>query len=231
MATRRRQARHFSTGATPQTRLRSGTRSQKARPPFWRAQALAAPVESQLRIPVRVLHQASPGLVSSRPTWPAVPLRALRRLIGCPGRCRPRRALSARPRNTPSPGEAIRAVKVVRSARSARVARSRRATVVGGAVAAVTANVGVKSRRAGGQEVAWQGELVPVRGLLDLRDEGYGFLRTSGYLPSRQGRVHLGFAGQAVRVCAAATPSRVRAVRPGRARSTRPCCGSTRFAG
>jgi transcription termination factor Rho len=25
---------------------------------------------------------------------------------------------------------------------------------------------------------------VPVRGLLDLRDEGYGFLRTSGYLPS-----------------------------------------------
>jgi len=35
-----------------------------------------------------------------------------------------------------------------------------------------------------GPEVAWQGELVPVRGLLDLRDEGYGFLRTSGYLPS-----------------------------------------------
>jgi transcription termination factor Rho len=34
------------------------------------------------------------------------------------------------------------------------------------------------------QEVAWQGELVPVRGLLDLREEGYGFLRTSGYLPS-----------------------------------------------
>ena len=35
-----------------------------------------------------------------------------------------------------------------------------------------------------GQEVAWQGELVPVKGLLDLRDEGYGFLRTGGYLPS-----------------------------------------------
>ncbi len=34
------------------------------------------------------------------------------------------------------------------------------------------------------QEGAWQGELVPVRGLLDLRDEGYGFLRTSGYLAS-----------------------------------------------
>ncbi|HLI15469.1 MAG TPA: transcription termination factor Rho [Acidimicrobiales bacterium] len=35
-----------------------------------------------------------------------------------------------------------------------------------------------------GPEVAWQGELVPVKGLLDLREEGYGFLRTSGYLPS-----------------------------------------------
>jgi transcription termination factor Rho len=35
-----------------------------------------------------------------------------------------------------------------------------------------------------GQEVPWQGELVPVKGLLDLREEGYGFLRTGGYLPS-----------------------------------------------
>jgi transcription termination factor Rho len=31
---------------------------------------------------------------------------------------------------------------------------------------------------------AYQGELVEVRGLLDLRDEGYGFLRCDGYLPS-----------------------------------------------
>jgi transcription termination factor Rho len=39
----------------------------------------------------------------------------------------------------------------------------------------------------GGQPQAdapFQGELVPVKGLLDLREEGYGFLRTSGYLPS-----------------------------------------------
>ncbi|MGD0943225.1 MAG: transcription termination factor Rho [Acidimicrobiales bacterium] len=43
---------------------------------------------------------------------------------------------------------------------------------------------GSQEPQGGGQEVAWQGELVPVRGLLDLRDEGYGFLRTSGYLPS-----------------------------------------------
>ena len=35
-----------------------------------------------------------------------------------------------------------------------------------------------------GQEPAFQGEPVPVTGLLDLRDEGFGFLRTSGYLAS-----------------------------------------------
>jgi transcription termination factor Rho len=38
----------------------------------------------------------------------------------------------------------------------------------------------------GGQEAPWHGELVPVKGLLDLREEGYGFLRTSGYLPSQR---------------------------------------------
>jgi transcription termination factor Rho len=36
-----------------------------------------------------------------------------------------------------------------------------------------------------GTEAPWQGELVPVKGLLDLRDEGYGFLRTGGYLASQ----------------------------------------------
>jgi transcription termination factor Rho len=36
----------------------------------------------------------------------------------------------------------------------------------------------------GGQEPTFQGEPVPVKGLLDLREEGFGFLRTSGYLPS-----------------------------------------------
>jgi transcription termination factor Rho len=36
----------------------------------------------------------------------------------------------------------------------------------------------------GNQEQQYQGELLPVRGLLDLRDEGYGFLRCDGYLPS-----------------------------------------------
>ncbi len=33
------------------------------------------------------------------------------------------------------------------------------------------------------QDAQYQGEPVPVSGLLDLRDEGYGFLRTNGYLP------------------------------------------------
>jgi transcription termination factor Rho len=36
----------------------------------------------------------------------------------------------------------------------------------------------------GAQEQAYTGELVEVRGLLDLREEGYGFVRTQGYLPS-----------------------------------------------
>jgi transcription termination factor Rho len=36
----------------------------------------------------------------------------------------------------------------------------------------------------GGQEQPYAGELVEVKGMLDLRDEGYGFLRCDGYLPS-----------------------------------------------
>jgi transcription termination factor Rho len=38
----------------------------------------------------------------------------------------------------------------------------------------------------GSVEQPWQGELVPVKGLLDLREEGYGFLRTSGYHASQR---------------------------------------------
>jgi transcription termination factor Rho len=33
-------------------------------------------------------------------------------------------------------------------------------------------------------ETQYQGELVPVSGLLDLTDQGYGYVRTKGYLPS-----------------------------------------------
>jgi transcription termination factor Rho len=40
-------------------------------------------------------------------------------------------------------------------------------------------------RQGGGEEQPFLGEPIEVAGLLDLRDEGYGFLRISGYLPSR----------------------------------------------
>ena len=51
--------------------------------------------------------------------------------------------------------------------------------------AASGAGGGERELQGGGtQESAYQGELVEVRGLLDLRDEGYGFLRCDGYLPS-----------------------------------------------
>jgi transcription termination factor Rho len=36
----------------------------------------------------------------------------------------------------------------------------------------------------GGQDQPYTGEMVEVKGMLDLRDEGYGFLRCDGYLPS-----------------------------------------------
>ena len=35
-----------------------------------------------------------------------------------------------------------------------------------------------------GQDQPYTGEMVEVKGMLDLRDEGYGFLRCDGYLPS-----------------------------------------------
>jgi len=46
--------------------------------------------------------------------------------------------------------------------------------------------VGGELQGGANQESAYQGELVEVRGLLDLRDEGYGFLRCDGYLPSNK---------------------------------------------
>jgi transcription termination factor Rho len=37
----------------------------------------------------------------------------------------------------------------------------------------------------GGEGQNWEGEPIEVAGILDLRDEGYGFLRVDGLLPSR----------------------------------------------
>ncbi|MGH9178527.1 MAG: transcription termination factor Rho, partial [Acidimicrobiales bacterium] len=44
--------------------------------------------------------------------------------------------------------------------------------------------VGDRDLQGGGQEQQYSGEPVPVAGLLDLNDQGYGFLRTSGYVAS-----------------------------------------------
>jgi len=44
--------------------------------------------------------------------------------------------------------------------------------------------VGGELQGGGPQEQPYSGELVEVKGMLDLRDEGYGFLRCDGYLPS-----------------------------------------------
>ena len=41
---------------------------------------------------------------------------------------------------------------------------------------------GEREFQGGGQEQQYQGEPIEVEGLLDLRDEGYGFLRAGGYL-------------------------------------------------
>lgn len=41
-----------------------------------------------------------------------------------------------------------------------------------------------RDERSDGNE-QWDGEPIPVQGHLDLRSEGYGFLRVNGYLPSR----------------------------------------------
>ena len=45
-----------------------------------------------------------------------------------------------------------------------------------------------RDRQEDGPEASqtWEGELVDVAGVLDLRDEGYGFLRVNGLLPSRE---------------------------------------------
>ncbi len=48
-----------------------------------------------------------------------------------------------------------------------------------------------RRRRGGGggrerEEEVWQSDPVDIEGLLDLRDEGYGFLRTKGFLPTKE---------------------------------------------
>ena len=85
-------------------------------------------------------------------------------------------------------------------------------------------------RRAAGRRpgAALHGRAGRGEGLLDLRDEGYGFLRCEGYLPSpKDVYVSISQARAASR-CAGATTSRAPAGRPRTTRSTRRCCASTR---
>jgi transcription termination factor Rho len=42
-----------------------------------------------------------------------------------------------------------------------------------------------RTEEGGEPNQSWEGELIEVAGILDLRDEGYGFLRVNGLLPSR----------------------------------------------
>ena len=111
--------------------------------------------------------------------------------------------------------------KPARAARAGRVARvtPSRATAAAGAGAATATPT---------TTTAFQGEPVEVEGLLDLRDEGYGFLRLNGYLPSQGRRLRLGQAGPPVRP-AQGRPRQGREP-PGRpaTRRTRRCCASTR---
>jgi transcription termination factor Rho len=44
----------------------------------------------------------------------------------------------------------------------------------------------VQPERSGPPEQQYQGEPIPAEGLLDIREEGFGFLRTNGYLASQQ---------------------------------------------
>lgn len=60
------------------------------------------------------------------------------------------------------------------------VMMARVAAVVAGAVVVIAAaNVSARA------DEPWSGEPVEVSGVLDLRDEGYGFIRVNGYLPTR----------------------------------------------
>ena len=100
------------------------------------------------------------------------------------------------------------------------------ATTAGAAAVTATSERGDRDLQ-GSQEQSYTGELVEVRGLLDLRDEGYGFVRTSWLPAVGQGRLRLD--QQAKRFCfARATRSRARAGPRRATRSTRRSCASTR---
>ncbi len=80
---------------------------------------------------------------------------------------------------------ATRAVTTPREARASPTARTRAAAAgvdVAAGTAAIAAAPSAAARR---PDEPYVGEPVDVEGVLDLRDEGYGFIRVKGYLPSR----------------------------------------------
>ena len=102
----------------------------------------------------------------------------------------PSRDLGARP-------SSIRRDGATRTTRAARSVRSSPATVAAGAVGRRPRAWGPEPQ-GGGQEVAWQGELVPVRGLLDLRDAGLRLFAHERLSAQLQRCLHLGLAGEAL---------------------------------
>ena len=78
-----------------------------------------------------------------------------------------------------------------------------------------------------GGEAAPEGDPIDVEGVLDLRDDGYGFLRLHGYLPHRDDSY---VSVKQVRQFGLRKGDRIKGLsRPRRApRRTRRCCGSTR---
>ena len=132
---------------------------------------------------------------------------------------RPRRSRRRRRATTPATATASTAAPRRRpTGESATARRRRRGAAASGQRVAATSRASPTS---------FSGELIDVEGLLDLRDEGYGFLRTTR-LPRRpQRRVRLGVAGAPLRAAQGRLREGRDAARPRAARSTRRSCAST----
>ena len=193
-------------GAHRRIRGRSGLRPSRPRPPARRHH------RRRTRPP-----PATPGRPSSssRPSWPTAPAPRRGRTGRDTGRTS-RATGTARTRATrtrqPEPRQPVRR----RRGEPARPPPTwPRAAGQGGEL------------QGGGQEQPYSGELVEVEGLLDLRDDGYGFLRTKGYHPSPKD-VYVSI-NQVRRYHLRKGDMHRRRLPPGgaRTRSTRRCCAST----
>ena len=151
----------------PSGRSSSGARPTSSIRPF-----PARPPETAARRP-RPSRRAVPATAPRRP--PVAAPRPPRTTAAATARAT--RATANRPR---TPRTARKAGPTSRAATTsaATAARVARATAAG-------AGAGRRGKDEQGQAEEFSGEPVDVEGLLDLRDEGYGFLRVQGYLPSK----------------------------------------------